>query len=596
MLKKFFIKRFQTYALIMIIPMLLLFIIMGYLLIDTQKKDFEKMGVHTIDSINQNIINNIYSTIHQQDTILRNEQHKLSMKKLLSHDLLEYRDIIFMNAMTNFLKSYENSYSYIHSIYLYLDGLDNLLSSSSTELATFKTYYDIGWYDQYRKIPSDSNQYIETRKLQRYSYDVEKDVITLYQRMSNAKGVIILNVNKDDFSEKILTMLNSGQGVFLLDKKGEVLFSSSKTAASDVGTREGFFTDIVNEYVSKNKSSYNQKWVKLNGKSYLFYIEPNDQFQTYMVSMISYDAFAASLKDFVGLSAAIFVINIFIIMLLAWITTKSAFKHITYLVDVFSAAERGEPIEEPQPVVKDEYNLILNNILFLYIKSNQMQVALLEKQHQSQVSELMALQLQINPHFIFNTLQTIDLEIMKELGGQSTLHTLVQELSRIMKYALVDPTEAVTMREELNYLKAYLEIQEVRFNNNLVTYYEIEEALYDNYVFRLMLQPMVENCVIHGIRSVNQRCYIKIKAYRRNDEIYICVIDNGCGMSKQYLKELKEKINDPKAKNIGLTNLNRRLILHYGEDSKLNIQSKSGMGTAICFRIPIRITESNEIL
>jgi sensor histidine kinase YesM len=595
MLKKFFIKRFQTYAMIMIIPMLLLFIIMGYLLIDTQKKDFEKMGVHTVDSVNENILNNIYSTIEQQDDILRYEQHKLSMKKLLSHELLEYRDIIFMYATTNFLRSYENSYSYIHSIYLYMDGLDNLLTSSYAELATFKTYYDIGWYDQYRKIPSDSNQFIESRKLQRYSYDKEKDVITLYQRMSGAKGVIILNVNKSDFREKVLTILNPSQSVFFLDKEGEVLFSSSKEVASDVGTRDGFFTNIVKEYAAKDKSSFNQKWVKLNGKSYLFYIQPNDQFQTYMVSMISYDAFAARMMEFVGLSAAILSINILIVMLLSWITTNSAFKHITYLVDVFSAAERGEVIEEPQPVVKDEYNLILNNILFLYIKNSQMQVALLEKQHQNQVSELMALQLQINPHFIFNTLQTMDLEVMKELGGQSTLHTLVQELSRIMKYALVDPTEAVTMREELNYLKAYLEIQEVRFNNNIVTYYEIDESLYDNYVFRLMLQPVVENCVIHGIKSVNQRCYIKIKVSRREDEMHISVIDNGCGMSKQYLEELREKINDPKAKNIGLTNLNRRLILHYGEGSKLNIQSKLGIGTVIGFRIPIRISEGNEL-
>jgi sensor histidine kinase YesM len=574
--------------------MLLLFIIMGYLLIDTQKKDFEKMGVHTVDSVNENILNNIYSTIEQQDDILRYEQHKLSMKKLLSHDLLEYRDIIFMYATTNFLRSYENSYSYIHSIYLYMDGLDNLLTSSYAELATFKNYYDIGWYDRYRKIPSDSNQYIETRTLQRYSYDKETDVITLYQRMSGAKGVIILNVNKSDFREKVLTMLNPSQSVFFLDKEGEVLFSSSKEVASDVGTKDGFFTNIVKEYTAKGKSSSNQKWVKLNGKSYLFYIEPNDQYQTYMVSLISYDAFAERLMEFVWLSAAILSINILIVMLLSWITTKSAFKHITYLVDVFSAAERGEVIEEPQPIVKDEYNLILNNILFLYIKNSQMQVALLEKQHQNQVSELMALQLQINPHFIFNTLQTMDLEVLKELGGQSTLHTLVQELSRIMKYALVDPTEAVTMREELNYLKAYLEIQEVRFNNNIITYYEIDESLYDNYVFRLMLQPVVENCVIHGIKSVNQRCYIKIKASRRNDEMHISVIDNGCGMTKQYLEELREKINDPKAKNIGLTNLNRRLILHYGEDSKLNIQSKSGMGTLIHFRMPIRVTESNE--
>lgn len=596
MLKKFFIKRFRTYALIMIIPMLLLFIIMGYLLIDAQKKDFEKMGSHTLESINENIINNIYGTIYQQDAIMRNAQYKLSMKKLLSHDLLEYRDIIFMNAMINFLKSSETSYTYIHSIYLYMDGLDNLLTSSSEELATFKSYYDIGWYDSYRQIPSDSRQFIETRKLQRYSYDKEKAVITVYQRMSYANGVIILNVNADDLGERIHTMLSSGESVFLLNKDGEMLFGSNKETTLDVSSKEDFFPNIVEEYVSKGSSFHNQRWIKLNGDLYLLYIEPSDHFQTYLISMVSFDAFAEKLMDFIGLAATILLINILIVMLLAWITTKSAFKHITYLVDVFSAVERGETIEEPQAIVKDEYNLILNNILFLFLKNSQMQVNLLEKQHQNLISELMALQLQINPHFIFNTLQTMDLEVMKELGGQSTLHTLIQELSRIMKYALVNPTEAVTLKEELEYLKAYLEIQAVRFNNNIVTYYETDDSLLDNYVFRLMLQPLVENSVSHGIKSISQKCYIKIKAFRRTDYIFICIIDNGCGIEKQNLIELKEKVNDPKSKNIGLTNLNRRLILHYGENSRLHIQSKKEKGTVIYFRIPIQKTESNGLI
>lgn len=593
MLKKFFIKRFRTYALIMIIPMLMLFFIMGYLLIDAQKKDFEKIGSHTVENINENVLNNIYSTINQQDVILRNAQHRLSMKKLLSHDWLEYRDVIFMNATINFLKSSENSYTYIHSIYLFLDGMDNLLASSAEEVVSFKTYYDIAWYDRYRKIPSNTKQYIETRKLQRYRYDKEELVMTLYQKMSYGKGVIILNVKMEDFEERISTLQSPGQSIFLLNQEGEVLFGSNKETEIDIRTKENFFSNIVNEYEAKERISNNQKWIELNGRKYLFYIKPNNQYKTYLVSMISFDAFAERLMDFVGLAVSILVINILIIMLLAWITTKSAFKHINYLVEVFGAAERGEVIRKPRSIVKDEYNLILNNVLFLFLKNNQMQVNLLEKQHQNEISELMALQMQINPHFIFNTLQTMDLEVIKELGGQSTLHTLIQELSRIMKYALVNPTEAVTMREELNYLKAYLEIQGVRFNNNLITYYEIDETLYDNYVFRLMLQPVVENCVIHGIKGTSERFYIKIKVFEKKDEMYISIIDSGCGMTKQHLGKVKEKINNPQSKNIGLTNLNRRLILHYGEHSRLHIQSKIDMGTVIFFRIPIRKSQGS---
>jgi sensor histidine kinase YesM len=110
-----------------------------------------------------------------------------------------------------------------------------------------------------------------------------------------------------------------------------------------------------------------------------------------------------------------------------------------------------------------------------------------------------------------------------------------------------------------------------------------------------MLQPIVENSVSHGIRSSNVRCCVKIKIHKKNNYLRIDVIDNGCGMTKETLKELKLKINDAKSKNIGLTNLNRRLILYYGEYSRLRIRSKKDMGIAISFLIPIDLAESKPV-
>ncbi len=591
MLKKFFFKRFRTFASIMIIPLMIIFGIMGYLVINAQQNDLKKMGENTLTSINDNILNVIYSSINQQDVAMRNAQYMIAMKKLMSHDILVYRDIIFMNSMINYLTSAQTSYRYIDSIYLYMDGLDNFLSSSSDELASFLTFYDTEWYDHYMRIPSKSRQFVETREILKHHYDNPKQVITLYKRMSYANGVIVLNVKQDNFGERLKDLLNPGQSFFYLNKNGEVLYESNKKTALDVESENDYFPKLIKKQLKNGKFNENQKWIKLDGNYYLMNIKPDDHNQTYLVSMFSLSTFLHNITGFIQLAITVLLINVLIVMLLAWITTRSAFKHITYLVDVFSAAERGEVIEQPHAIVKDEYNLILNNILFLFIKNNQMQANLLEKQHQNQISELMALQLQINPHFIFNTLQTMDLEVLKQVGGQSTLHTLIQELSRIMKYALTDPTEMVSLKEELNYLKAYIEIQEVRFNNNIVTYYEVEESLLDYSVFRLMLQPIVENSLTHGLRSSSERCYIKIRIYQRDEHICVDVIDNGCGITKDKLKELKIKINDAKSKNIGLTNLNRRLMIRYGAECGLRIRSKQGMGTLISFKIPLSCTE-----
>lgn len=589
MLHKFFIKRFRTYAIIMIIPLLVLFLIMGYLILDTQQKELEKQGINTLESINDNIVYVAYSTIHQQDVMMRTAQYKLSIQKLLSHSKMEYQDVIFMNAARSFLRSFETSYPYINSIYLYLDGRDNYLTSSSEQLVSLQTFYDKKWFEKYSEMPEGERQFVETRWLKRYTYDEAKKVITIYQKMTLVDGVIVVNINSDDFGEMIKSMLyHSGQSFFYLNAKGDVLFFSDEGTSRDVKQESALFENLIKDYQKEGKFKNNQRWVKVNGKYYLLCIKPADYFDTYFVSLITFDTFKEKMFNYLQIAVAILVVNLLLITLLAWIITKSAFKHITSLVDLFGAAERGEAVEKPQTIVKDEYNLIMNNILFLFIKNNQMQAHLLEERHQSEISEIKALQLQINPHFIFNTLQTMDLEVLKQLGGLSTLHTMIQELSRIIKYALTDPTEFVSLQEELNYLKAYMHIQEIRFKNNIVTYFEIEEQVINHWVFRLMLQPIVENSVNHGLTSLNERFYIKIKIFKRKCKMHVSVIDSGYGMSKEEIERLYLRINDVKSKNIGLTNLNRRLVLHYGEASKIHIRSKKGMGTEISFKMPIQ--------
>lgn len=581
---------------IMIIPLLVIFIIMGFLIIKAQEDELKKMGAMTLTGINDNIVNIVYSSIHQQDVAMRNAQYMIAMKKLMTHEPLLYRDYIFMNSIINYLTSAQTSYRFIDSIYMYMDEVDNFLSSNLDALATFKTYYDEEWLEYYKDMPQEDKYLFESRTLQKHSYEEAENVITIFQRMSYAKGVIVLNVKSNHFGERISDLLNPGQSFYFLNKSGNILHATEGAFLIAETEIAETFKDIVMAVDKNGDFLNNEKWVKINDKSYLINILSDDYQESYLVSMISYESFLMKQYDFIKLALLILVFTLTIVLFLSWMTTRSAFRHINYLIEVFRRAEKGEPVGTAATIVKDEYNLILNNILFLFIKNNQMQTKLIEKNHQTQIAEMMALQLQINPHFIFNTLQTMDLEVLKILGGGSTLHQLIQLLSSIMKYALTNPTEFVSLKEELNYLKAYLEILEVRLGNNIITYYEIDEELYEFSVFRLMLQPVIENCVNHGLRGTNERLYIKIKVKKLNESIHFSVIDNGRGITKDRLAELKIKINDRESLNIGLTNLNQRLILHYGEKSRLQILSKESIGTAIRFKIPIDNKNDDESL
>ena len=174
----------------------------------------------------------------------------------------------------------------------------------------------------------------------------------------------------------------------------------------------------------------------------------------------------------------------------------------------------------------------------------------------------------------------------KNTGQVDDISRIIRNLSDILKYALDDSQQEVLLQEEIQYLKKYIMIQKYRFGDNFIIYYEVDEDILEAVIFRLMLQPLLENSLLHGIRNLNQKAYIKVKIFKRNNELFCYVIDNGVGMSKEKIKDLYVRINNEKSKSIGLTNLNRRLILKYGEESSLHIQSKINYGTCISFRMP----------
>ena len=282
----------------------------------------------------------------------------------------------------------------------------------------------------------------------------------------------------------------------------------------------------------------------------------------------------------------IFAINSMAMVILAYATTKRTFSQLHYMIQVFHDAESGIYPSQPRQEMKDEYDVIMNNIIYLFLQTVKLNGDLLQKQHEKQVAELTALQLQINPHFLFNTLQTVELEIRKPEASREAAKRVLNDLSDILKYALANPLETISLKQEIEYLKKYVAIQKFRFGDRFIMYYEIEEGLLEFQVFRLMLQPLVENSILHGIRYSKERGYIKLQIFGRRGRVYFRVVDNGEGMTKEECRNLRESIKVNQLTHIGLSNVNSRLILHFGMESGLRIRSKKGMGCVMEFSLP----------
>lgn len=327
-------------------------------------------------------------------------------------------------------------------------------------------------------------------------------------------------------------------------------------------------------------------WVRTQTGTCLLSVGSYDEMEVYYVSAISSKARTESIFATLQSFLAFLVLDLCVVVFLAYLTTKRSFDQISYMISVFNEAEQGLPVAKPENSNRDEYDVIMNNIIYLFLNTNYLNTQLKENEYKREHAEMMALQLQINPHFLFNTLQTVDMEVRKQGTSPEEISTIIRCVSDILKYALSDPGEPVTVEEEIQYLKKYAVIQKFRFGDQFIIYYEVDDEVMNAAVFRLFLQPLVENSLLHGIRGSKQKGYIKVSIQKRGERLRCCVMDTGTGMTREEKAELVNRFSSDDAGGIGLANLYRRLVLRYGEESGLRVWTKKGMGTAVSFYIP----------
>jgi len=200
-------------------------------------------------------------------------------------------------------------------------------------------------------------------------------------------------------------------------------------------------------------------------------------------------------------------------------------------------------------------------------------------------AELKALQSQINPHFMYNTLNTI--KFLSMMYGADNIKEVSESLSRLM-HINMDDRQFISLGEEIQCIESYMKIQEYKFTGKFEYKIEVDEKLSDFYVLKLLLQPIVENALLHGIAPLNRNGIILIRIYRDGDCMKLRIQDNGAGMDREKIAEISGAA--PNKRGIGLTNTMERIKLNFGEDYGIGISSEKGLYTVVELTVPL-ITE-----
>lgn len=214
--------------------------------------------------------------------------------------------------------------------------------------------------------------------------------------------------------------------------------------------------------------------------------------------------------------------------------------------------------------------------------------------NRQQKMEFKMLASQINPHFLYNTLETIRMQALS--SGNRDVATSIKLLGKSMHYVLENTaTTCTTLTKELDYVKTYLSIQQLRFGDRVNVTFQIQEDLdTDEYkILPLLLQPIVENAIIHGLENINENGHITISITTQDSNLIITIRDNGIGMDADSLDILNSNINnhDPNdSRSIGLYNIRQRIHLFYGEEYNMEISSRLNQGTTVTLKLPRSFT------
>lgn len=207
--------------------------------------------------------------------------------------------------------------------------------------------------------------------------------------------------------------------------------------------------------------------------------------------------------------------------------------------------------------------------------------------------DLRLLQEQINPHFLYNTLDTIVWLIESNETDQAV--NMVMTLSNFFRLVLSKGKEFITIREEEKHIRSYLEIQAMRYHDILEYDIQIDQAVYEFQIPKLTIQPLVENALYHGIKYKRAKGYIHIHGEKDGDLVHLLVRDDGIGMDQEELEQLRREISRPcqeTEKGFGLANVNERIQMYFGEEYGLRIDSVRGKGTIVEVTIPaVRMTQ-----
>lgn len=399
------------------------------------------------------------------------------------------------------------------------------------------------------------------------------------------KGVLMVELSSDKIINlsKNTNLGNYGQ-IIILNNENNLIFSSSEDGV----------TDLMLEKIKKLQLGTDIVSIDSN----LFSLNINSVTSTRwkMAIFVNIDDSSRAINNFTITLIAISILAIILITVIVTLIARGIANPIKKLERAMKDIEESDFLlvnevnvtgQKEIASLTDTFNLMMKRIKELMDK-------VVEEQISQRKSELKALQYQINPHFLYNTLDSIVWLIDDEKNAEAS--KMVVALAKLFRISISRGRNIITVKDEIEHARSYLLIQSIRYSNAFKYEFDIQDEVLECTTVKLILQPLIENAIYHGIKDRIEEGYIKVSSFIENDRIVFKIIDNGYGMKQEKIDAIYETFNNPEINDgVGVKNVYLRLKLYYGEQADLKIESELDEGTTITLYIPLKLSKGDKV-
>ena len=564
-----FLRTFLFITALTVIP----FIVLSIMFYSNTLKNIREEITLENSYIFDNSVNIIDRTLMEVDTLssslASNESTQLYTINNVSTDSFK--------TISRLAKTLPIIYRYIDSIYIYSEQTDTvIMDNNSIPLSDLS---DTDWINAYRAVTSPKGTIIPRSK-----NNVYPQLITIIKPIYVAdekKGAIIMNINAQSIYNSMLYQhYKDDRLFFLINADNKIIISSELSYFNTYPDNIGLNTLTIESNPKNSVYEINDKnYVLLSGDSS---ISDYKYISAYPLELYEHKLSTMKLQ-IIGILLLLMII-IFILAYVASVRSYSPLNEIISFLD--NSQPPADSIEEED---KNELMYIINSIQTHINDKTKMAEILEERMKLLRKSQYDMLQTQINPHFLYNTLETINWMAYNMSNSENPVSKSLINLASFFRNTLTSGY-FVSIENEIKYTNEYVNILALRYGDLFDIEWDIDESILSYTIIKICLQPIIENAVYHGIKQKNDKGLIKIKGLCDDNNIILIVSDDGIGIEKDALDELNKTLSETSFTNekshIGLSNVYQRIKIIFGDNYGIHVESTVGVGTDVYVTIP----------